>query len=293
MPSAERPNLSEAAQPPAVPQPRKGMSPRASLVLLGIALLFILLPFLFWQAVWFGRPLTNAELSRSLSLDAEPRRAQHALVQVSERINRRDISVKQWYPQVVALAGHKDSQLRLTAAWVMGQDNTVSEFHQALLKLLEDTDPMVRANAALALVRFGDRAGRPQLVSMLQPYTMPAPAAGRLSTRLKPQDVVRPGTLVGRIESGEGKIEVRTPVSGKLERWLAADGAPIAAGQPLCRLSPGDDMAWEALRALYLIGQTEDIPAVEAFAKNSGDSPPALQKQAGITLQAIRSRSGF
>jgi biotin carboxyl carrier protein len=268
------------------------MSPRASLILIGIAFLFILLPFLFWQAVWFGRPITDAEMSRSLSLDAEPRKTQHALVQVSERINRRDPAVKQWYPQVVALAGHKDSQLRLTTAWVMGQDNTAPEFHHALLKLVGDSDPMVRSNAALALVRFADPAGRPQLVAMLQPFTMQSPVAGRLSTRLKPEDVVRPGTLVGRIETGAGKTEVRAPVSGRLERWLAADGAPIAAGQPLCLLAPGDDMAWEALRGLYLVGQAEDIPAIEAFVKNSRDTLSALQKQARLTLQAIRSRSG-
>jgi len=269
------------------------MSPRASLVLVGIALIFVLLPFFFWQSVWFGRPMTDADISRTLTLDAEPRKAQHALVQVSERINRRELSVKQWYPQVVALAAHKDSQLRITSAWVMGQDNTAPEFHQALINLLADTDPMVRSNAALALVRFGDSSGRAQLVAMLAPYTLQSPTSGRLSTRLKPLDVVRPGTLVGRIETAEGKIEVRAPVSGKLDRWLAADGAPIAAGQAICVLAPGEDMAWEALRGLYLIGQAEDIPAIEVFAKNSGDSPPALQKQAGITAQAIRSRSRF
>ncbi len=269
-----------------------GMSPRASLVLVGIALLFVLLPFLFWQSVWFGRPMTDADISRTLSLDAEPRKAQHALVQVSERINRRELSVKQWYPRVVALAAHQDVQLRIAAAWVMGQDNSAPEFHEALIKMLADTDPMVRSNAALALVRFADPAGRGQLLAMLAPYTMQSPSSGRLNTRLKPQDVVRPGTLVGRIENAEGKMEVRAPVSGKLDRWLAADGAPIVAGQALCVLAPGDDMAWEALRGLYLIGQAEDIPAVEAFAKRSGDALPALQKQASITLQAIRTRAG-
>ena len=42
----------------------------------------------------------------------------------------------------------------------MGQDNKSEEFHQALLSLLNDNDPLVRRNAALQLVRFGDGSGK-------------------------------------------------------------------------------------------------------------------------------------
>jgi len=46
----------------------------------------------------------------------------------------------------------------------MGYDNKSEEFHQALLKLLRDTEPLVRRNAALALIRFSDASGRADLL---------------------------------------------------------------------------------------------------------------------------------
>jgi hypothetical protein len=42
---------------------------------------------------------------------------------------------------------------------------------------LQDHNPMVRRNAALALVRFGDSTGRAEIRSMLRPETVAAPAA--------------------------------------------------------------------------------------------------------------------
>ena len=88
------------------------------------------------------------------------------------------------------------------------------------------------------------------------------------------------------------KVELRSAVPGRVERWLVADGEKISAGQPLLELSPSPETAWEALRALYLIGQPDDLPAVERFTRASGDMPPSIQQQAALTLQAIRSRSG-
>ena len=45
--------------------------------------------------------------------------------------------------------------------------------------MLNDPNPMVQRNAALSLVRFQDDSGHAQIVSMLQPYVMHAPQAGR------------------------------------------------------------------------------------------------------------------
>ena len=41
--------------------------------------------------------------------------------------------------------------------------------------MLQDSSPMVRGNAALSLVRFGDATGRPQIVALLQPAQITAP----------------------------------------------------------------------------------------------------------------------
>ncbi len=150
---------------------------------------------------------------------------------------------------------------------------------------------MVRHNAALSLVRFGDASGRPVILSMLQPHTVVAPHNGRLAQRLKVGDVVNPGTLLARIQDGDQKIELRSPVSGTLERWLARDGATVSTGEEITLLAPSSEMVWEALRALYLIGRPEDLPAVEGYAHGKADMPDIVRQQAELAARAIHYRS--
>src|SRR5208282_576888 len=267
-PPVPQPHAAAAPQP----SPKRGMHPRATLAILILACLFVFMPFLFWRASWFGAPMTAQEITEALAPGAEPRKIQHALAQLSSRMDRSDPAARQWYPAVIAEAKHPDSQIRLTAAWVMGRDNSAPEFHQALLPLLADPDPMVRVNAALSLVRFADSSGRPQLVALLQPYTVLAPpsdhlvdgfSGGTLRQRLKVGDAVRPGTMVARlivswheqVSAPEEVKEVRSPVPGILVRWLQPTGATVLGSQPLGTPSPDPQSAWEALRALYLIGQ--------------------------------------
>jgi len=263
-------------------------------VILVLAFLFVLMPFLLWQATWFGRPLSDTQIERNLADREHPRKAQHALSQIADRITSRDAAVRtavrRWYPQVVALSSSSVDELRLTAAWVMGQDSNVTEFHQALLRLLADSHPMVQRNAALSLVRFGDVAGRPLIRGMLEPYAVVAPRAGALSERLKPGDVVNSGTLLGRIQDGNQKIEIRTQVPGTVDRWLVANGTSISQGQPVATLAPSPEMVWESLRALYLIGQPEDLPAVERYTRGFPGLPDAVRQQARNTAAAIRTR---
>ncbi len=113
--------------------------------------------FLTWYFTWFGRSLSDADITSYLSDQKHPRRVQHALLQVQDRIARGDASARQWYPQLIRLAGDPETEFRLTVAWVMGFDNKADEFHQSLLGLVKDREPIVRRNAALALLRFGDR----------------------------------------------------------------------------------------------------------------------------------------
>jgi hypothetical protein len=265
-------------------------------VVLGLAFLFVLMPYLLWQETWFGRPLNDTQMAKAFTNYVRPREAQHALSQVADRILSPNASVRasarKWYPQVLALAASPSDELRLTSAWVMGQDNTELRFHEALVRLLGDPNPVVQRNAAVQLVRFNDPAGHDIIVSMLRPYVMPSPAAGKLAERLTPGDVVNPGTMVGRIEpAGGGKVEVRTKVPGTLEQWIVPDGAIVAPGQLILRLDPSSDMAWEALRALYLIGKPEDAGAIFPFAHGVAGMPANVATQAAATLQAIRSRA--
>jgi len=269
------------------------MSRKATLAVLLLACLFVLMPFLFWRASWFGAPMTPEEITAALAPGAEARKTQHALAQLSALIDRHDPSARQWFLALISQSHHADPQIRLTAAWVMGRDNSVPEFHQALLPLLVDPDPMVRSNAALSLVRFADASGRPQLLAMLQPYTVLVPensAAGSLRQRLKEGDAVRPGTLVARIDAPSGTLEVRSLVPGVVAHWSQPTGTTVSPGQALCVLAPDPQSAWEALRALYLVGQPEDAALVESFLQTVVAPPPNLLEQAHLTLRALQSR---
>jgi HEAT repeat len=272
-------------------QPQKSFGGRWAFAIIGLALLFMVMPFLFWNATWFGRPLTDNQIAADLADRSHPREIQHVLSQVEARIEKGDPSVRRWYPQIVALAQDPIDEIRVTDAWVMGQDNTSQEFHTALLGMLHDPNPMVQRNAALSLVRFQDDSGHALIVSMLRPYTMDAPIAGVLSTRLKNQDIVNPGTLVAHIKSGGKSNEVRSQVPGTVDRWLVADGSTVAAGQPILSLAPNESMAWEALRALYLTGKPEDLPDVERLAHGTDGMSPRVAVQAQATAEAIHTRA--
>jgi biotin carboxyl carrier protein len=249
------------------------------------------MPFLFWNATWFGRPITDAQIAKALSDRSHPREIQHVLSQFETRIERGDTSVRKWYPQMVALSKDPIDEIRVTDAWVMGQDNTAPEFHQALLPMLNDPNPMVQRNAALSLVRFQDDSGHAQIVSMLLPYVMQAPQAGVLATRLKPGDIVNPGTLVAHIEAAGKSNEVRANAPGTVDHWLVQNGATVSTGQPILSLAPNESMAWEALRALFLTGRQEDLPYVNAFTRGLDGMSPQVAIQAQATARAIHDRA--
>jgi len=275
---------------------KPGIKRRWLLFILALTFLFILMPFLFWEATWFGRPLDDAQLQTSLADTGQPRDIQHALSQIADRIlspdaARRD-SARRFYPDVIRVAQNGGDELRITAAWLMGQDNSYPEFQRELVVLLGDPNPMVRRNAALALVRFHDATGLGEIRAILQPYAAPAAHSGKLIERLKPAETINPGALVGSLQTDGAKLEIRSQVPGTIDRWLVADGTVVNAGQPVLLVDPSPAEVWEALRALYLIGQTQDLPAVEQFASGSESAnlPPDIRHQAATTAEAIRSR---
>jgi hypothetical protein len=274
------------------PKREKSFGGRWTYGIVIMAFLFVLMPFLFWNATWFGRPLTDAQIAKALTDRSHPRQIQHALTQIETRIEGRDASVRRWYPDVVKLALNPVDEIRVTDAWVMGQDNTSPDFHRALLDLLADPNPMVQRNAALSLVRFADDSGRRQIVAMLRLYEMPSPYGGVVRPRLKPGDVVNPGTMVGHINVGDrASKEVRAVVPGTLQRWMVPDGESVTQGQPILTLAPSESMVWEALRALYLVGRAEDLPDVDRFVRGTEGFSPQVAQQAQATSRAIRSRS--
>src|SRR5205809_6548957 len=122
--------------------PHHKMSPRNRLLFFLTAWLIVLMPFLFWWNTWFGRQLSDKQLSEYLRDDKKPRHIQHALVQIGEHLTKHDTSVTRWYPAVVRLASYPVEEVRNTDAWVMGQDTSGAGFHETLLKMLNDPSPL-------------------------------------------------------------------------------------------------------------------------------------------------------
>jgi Biotin-lipoyl like len=279
------PNLA-AAERPARPR----MSARNRLLFFLTAWLIVLMPFLFWWNTWFGRQLSNMQLNEYLQDVKKPRHIQHALVQIGERMGRHDNSVTRWYPDVVRLSSYPVEEVRNTDAWVMGQDTSGAGFHQALLKMLDDSSLMVRGNAALSLVRFGDASGRPQIIALLAPAKVMASSPGKIVDTSTIGTAVHQNGVIAKIENGGQTTEMRSPISGRLRELSVKRGQTVNAGNELATVDPGIDQIWEALRALYLIGQPEDIPAVQAYERELPDIPDHVRQQAIETEKAIRSR---
>lgn len=267
-------------------------SRRTTIWLAVLALAAVLVPFQVWHETWFGRQLTDDDLTEYLAEREKPRRIQHALSQISDRLSRGESIPDDWRTRLVDLADHDEPKIRTTTAWVLGQDNTSETFHQTLLRMLQDEDLMVRRNAALSLVRFQDASGRPELVQMLRPHPFRAPKSGIIVTLAEQGQEMWSGALLARIALvAGGQIEVRTPFAGRIYRTSVSEGADVAGGDLLVSVAPDAGQVWEALRALYLVGELEDLPDVERYEQGVADMPARIQRQAAMTAKAIRTRS--
>lgn len=289
----DEPSIATTAEAAAA-KPR--MPLRTRIIFFLVAWAIVLLPFYFWRSTWFGRELSDQQMTEYLHDDSKPRHIQHALVQLGNRMGsnnaKNDVKAQQWYPDLVRLAAHPVEEIRTTDAWVMGQDTSRPEFHQALLGLLNDRAPLVRYNAALALVRFGDATGRPQIAAMLRPMELAAPVAGKVTGRARPGDAINHSTILMKIAAPNGElVELRSPIVGRVDSVMVQDGAEVRSGDKVAVLKPGVEQAWEALRALYLVGTAEDLDLVRQYKKSSPDYPDRIRQQAEETERAILERA--
>jgi hypothetical protein len=268
----------------------QGSRLRASGSILILATLFVAATFLAWYFTWFGRGLSDADITKYLADTKNPRHVQHALLQVQQRMERGDQSARNWYPQIEALSGSAETEFRLTTAWVMGFDNRSNEFHASLLKLVRDSEPIVRRNAALALVRFNDNSGREELVSVLKPYPLKSSATGLVSSTLHAGSDVSRGTLLARIQQSDGKVvELRSPLPGRISEIARANGSQLSIGEELLTLNSDEESVWEALRGLSFVGTTDELTSIQSFA-NSNKVSERVREQATLTVKAIEGR---
>ncbi len=255
------------------------------------AWLIVLMPFLFWWSTWFGRQLSDKQLAEYLQDDKHPRHIQHALVQMGERMSRHDASVTRWYPDAIRLASDPVEEVRNTDAWVMGQDTNYARFHEALPTMLADPSLSVRGNAALSLVRFGDATGRPQIVELLQPAQVIASDAGQMTDASAVGTSIHQGGVVAKLQvSASRTIEMRSPIAGRVRTLSARVGQQVKPGDLIATIDPSTEQVWEALRALYLVGQPNDIAAVLPYERELPDIPDHVRQQAMETETAIRQR---
>jgi hypothetical protein len=263
------------------------MSKSGSRPILLLAFLFLVATFLAWYFTWFGRELSDADITKYLTDVKNPRHVQHALLQIQQRIERGDASAKNWYPQLITLSGNPETEFRLTVAWLMGFDNKSPEFHEALKKLLQDQEPMVRRNAALALVRFNDPSGHDELLSVLRPYVVRAGAAGVIASTLQDGAEVARGTLLGRIQQPDGTVtELRSPLPARINKVLKTKGAQVAPGDEVMDLNSDEDSVWEALRGLAIVGTKEDVAVIQTYADSTSVSE-RIREQAKLTIKQV------
>lgn len=255
-----------------------------------LAGLFVAATFLAWYFSWFGRELSHDDISKYLVDEKNPRHVQHALLQIQQRMERGDPEAKSWYPQLITLSGNPETEFRLTVAWLMGFDNQSQEFHQSLLKLLRDPEPIVRRNAALALLRFNDSSGREELLAVLRPYPLKAPVDGVVASSMHEGATVARRTLLARIQqSDRSVVEVRSPLPGRVGRISKPNGSQITHDDELLSLYSDEDSIWEALRGLALAGKADDLPLVQSYA-DSTEVSGRIKEQAGLTAKAISRR---
>jgi hypothetical protein len=267
------------------------MTGKGNRPILILAALFVAATCLAWYFSWFGRELSDADISKYLADEKNPRHVQHALLQIQQRMERGDASAKSWYPQLVRLSGNPETEFRLTVAWLMGFDNSSPEFHNALLKLVHDDQPIVRRNAALALVRFNDNSGHEEIVSVLKPYVLKAPADGVIASSMHEGTEVTRITPLARIQQTDGTVvELRSPLPGRVNKIFKPNGSQITRNEDLLSLNSDEGSVWEALRALAIIGTKEDLALIDAYA-SATDASARVKEQASLTAKAIRQKS--
>ena len=275
---------------PEIRAPRSANRMRASGPILILAALFVAATFLAWYFTWFGRGLSDEDISKYLNDTKNPRHVQHALLQVQQRMERGDPSARNWYPQIQSLSTSPEAEFRLTAAWLMGFDNHYAEFHSSLLILVKDNEPIVRRNAALALVRFNDDHGHDELITVLRPYAVKANTSGTVSSTLHAGSEVSRGTLLARIQSADGKVdELRSPLPGKINQILKGNGVQVNTGEDVLTLNSDEESVWEALRGLSIIGTRADLSLIESYAESKTGSARVME-QARLTAEVIRGR---
>ena len=129
-------------------------------------------------------------------------------------------------------------------------------------------------------------------MALLQPAKIIAPANGTVEDTGKVGTAIHEDGLVAKLQYGDRATqELRSPITGRIRSLSVDKGLRVSTGQEIATIDPGTEQVWEALRALYLVGQPEDTPAVLPYERELPDIPDHVRKQATETEKAIRDRT--
>jgi multidrug efflux pump subunit AcrA (membrane-fusion protein) len=92
-------------------------------------------------------------------------------------------------------------------------------------------------------------------------------------------------------QNEQQSAELRSPISGRIRSLHAAPGSHVSAGAEVATVDPGDEQVWEALRALYLVGQPDDLPAIRPYQREVPEISDRIRQQALLTEKSIRERA--
>jgi pyruvate/2-oxoglutarate dehydrogenase complex dihydrolipoamide acyltransferase (E2) component len=100
------------------------------------------------------------------------------------------------------------------------------------------------------------------------------------------------GGLIAKLQNDQQTVEVRSPIAGRIRTLFAESGGSVNAGAEIATVDPAVDQVWESLRALYLVGQPDDLPAIARYQRELPEVPDHIRQQALLTDKAIRDRAG-
>jgi multidrug efflux pump subunit AcrA (membrane-fusion protein) len=128
-------------------------------------------------------------------------------------------------------------------------------------------------------------------MELLRPADVSAPQPGKVIDTSSVGTPIHQGGIVAKLQTSGQTVEVRSPISGRLRELSASTGQTVRAGDKIAVIDPATEQVWEALRALYLVGQPEDIEAIRPYDRDLPDIPDRVRQQAQATEEAIRQRA--
>ena len=124
---------------------------------------------------------------------------------------------------------------------------------------------------------------------MLKPFVLKAPADGVVASSMHEGSTVGRRTPLARIEQSDRTVvEIRSPLPGRVNKILKPNGSQVARDEDLLSLNSDEGTVWEALRALAIVGTTEDLPLVQSYEESASGR---VKEQADLTAKAISNRS--